>query len=368
MLREIGIGAAMASRPHILIIGAGLIGLSSADALMRGGARVTIIEAKAGPALGASYSNSAMIHPSQARPWIFEGDTEHAHAAFEATLELAKRSKIILQDRLSDMGLASAALGKAQGCFKIYPDLDAARIAQRTYKDDGITASLIMNSEDTLGQPALYFENDIWSNAYEYCLALEKDLRARGATFIYEAADLRLRQNEGAAVCALAGHVIQTDDIVICAGWQSPAILAQLGLLLTLKAVKGYAVNFPRPDMKLPFAPIMDAQSHSAMTIFDDHLRFSGTVDESSVKPLLRRWAEIAPEIFKALSPAQEMWSGFRPVSRIGRPYIGASSIKGLWVNTGHGHMGWTLSAGSGELIARMILEGQVDARYAYSG
>lgn len=357
----------MASRPHILIIGAGLIGLSSADDLSKGGASVTVIETKAGPALGASYSNSAMIHPSQARPWLFEGDVRHANAAFEATLELANRSKMLLQEKLSDMGLSFDRSPQASGCYKIYPDLDAARTAQTAYRDDGITAAVIMNNEDTLGQPALYFANDIWSNAYEYCAALEKDLRARGTTFIYEATDLRLRQNEDGLVAALRGHIFKADHIVICAGWQSPNILAQLGLTLTLKAVKGYAVNFPRPDIKLPVAPIMDAQSHSALTVFEDHLRFSGTVEETSAKPLLRRWASLAPEIFKALSPAQEIWSGFRPVSKIGRPYIGPSSIKGLWVNTGHGHMGWTLSAGSGELIARMILNGDEDARYAYS-
>ena len=360
----------MASAPHILIIGAGLIGLSSADYLMRGGASVTVIDTKAGPALGASYSNSAMIHPSQARPWLFEGDVKHAHAAFDATLELANRSKMLLQEKLRDMGLAlkDGAMAQARGCYKIYPDMTAARHAQRIYKDDGIAASVIMHNEKTLGHPALYFEDDIWSNAYAYCTALEKELRKGGALFIYEADDLRLRQNEDGVVAALGNHVFKADHIVICAGWQSPAILAKLGLSLPLKAVKGYAVNFPRPDIKLPEAPIMDAQSHSALTVFDDHLRFSGTVDESSAKPLLRRWASLAPEIFKALSPAREIWSGLRPVSKIGRPYIGPSSIKGLWVNTGHGHMGWTLSAGSGELIARMILDGEEDARYAYSG
>ena len=311
-----------------------------------------------------------MIHPSQARPWLFEGDVRHAHSAFDATFELATRSKMLMQEKLRDMGIAPAASPKARtsGCYKIYPDMDAARHAQRAYNDDGISASIVMHNEDTLGHPALYFEDDIWSNAYEYCIALEKELREGGAIFIYEAEDLRFRQNEEGVVAALAGHVFNADHIVICAGWQSPALLAKLGLSLSLKPVKGYAVNFPRPDIKLPTAPIMDAQSHSALTVFNDHLRFSGTVDARSAKPLLRRWARLAPDIFKALSPASEIWSGVRPVSKIGRPYIGPSSIKGLWVNTGHGHMGWTLSAGSGELLARMILDGAEDARYAYSG
>ena len=112
----------------------------------------------------------------------------------------------------------------------------------------------------------------------------------------------------------------------------------------------------------------MDAQSHSALTIFKDHLRLSGTIDEEDAKPLLRRWAVLAPAIFGALQPATHLWTGQRPMSEAGRPYISSTSIKGLWVNSGHGHMGWTLSAGSGQLMADMILSGVQDSRYGFAG
>ena len=135
-----------------------------------------------------------------------------------------------------------------------------------------------------------------------------------------------------------------------------------------MKAMRGFSVNFDKPDMALPYAPLMDSKTHSAMTIFEDHLRLSGTLNEESARPLLQRWCELAPDIMRALKPAKEIWSGLRPMSKAGRPYIGRTSVPGLWVNTGHGHMGWTLCAGSGDLIARMIVDGATDERFAMAG
>jgi len=154
----------------------------------------------------------------------------------------------------------------------------------------------------------------------------------------------------------------------VAAGPQSPDVMAQLGLSLPMTTLRGFSVNFKRPDMPLPFAPLMDAKTHSAMTVFEDHLRLSGTVNEDSARPLLQRWCELAPNIMRVLEPATEIWSGLRPLSKAGRPYIGSASVKGLWVNTGHGHMGWTLCAGSADLLARMILDGVEDERFAMAG
>ena len=88
---------------------------------------------------------------------------------------------------------------------------------------------------------------------------------------------------------------------------------------------------------------------------------FLGHVDEISEVALLERWSELAPDIINSLKPAKEIWSGLRPMSLSGKPYICETSLSGLWVNTGHGHMGWTLCAGSAELINEMITKGKFD-------
>ena len=348
---------------NILVIGAGLIGLSSADALMLRGHEVTLVDARSGAARGTSYANSGMIHPSQAQPWFFDGEASHKKAAFKAVHDLALRSKILLQDKLSDLGLYGEH--PVSGCYKIYSDMASARLSQKRYSESGVNSRAVMDIEATLGHSALYFEDDLWGNARDYALALEADLKARGAVFIYDAPDLRIRRGDQGITAQMKGHIFHADHVIIAAGPQSPSVLGQLGLSLPIKAVRGFAVNFDRPDMALPFAPLMDAKSHSAMTIFKDHLRLSGTVNEDSARPLLQRWCELAPNIMSALKPATEIWSGLRPMSKAGRPYIGPTSVKGLWVNTGHGHMGWTLSAGSGDLMARMILDGETDERFA---
>lgn len=354
----------MVSSPHILIIGAGLIGLSTADRLMLHGAKVTLVEARSGAGKGTSYSNSGMIHPSQARPWNFKGSKASEDAAFIATYDLAEKSKRILEEKIADLGLAQKA--KIPGCYKIYPNMEAARHAQSLYTNDDIISHVVMDVKTTLGHVALYFENDMWGNAHSYCRALAADLHERGATFIYEAGNTHLREDGGKVSLSFKGHVFKADHVIICAGPQSGDILGRLGLKLQLAKLRGFSVNFERPNIELPPVPLMDAISHSAMTIFDDHIRFSGTVGEDSARPLLKRWFELAPDIMAALKPATEIWSGYRPMSKAGRPYIGPTHIKNLWLNTGHGHMGWTLSAGSGDLMTRMIMDGARDERFTF--
>jgi len=348
---------------NILVIGAGLIGLSTADALMARGCDVTIVDARSGPARGTSYANSGMIHPSQARPWFYEADNDLERAAFKAVHDLGQRSKILLQDRLIALGLFKD--NPVPGCYKLYPDMPTARLAQKRYMDDGVISRAVMDVDATLGHSALYFEGDMWGNSRDYALALEADLKLRGAVFIYDAPDLRIRRGDHGVTAQLKGHIFHADHVVVAAGPQSPDVVGQLGIALPMKAVRGFSVNFDTPDMPLPFAPLMDAKTHSAMTVFDNHLRLSGTVNEDSARPLLQRWCELAPDIMRALKPAKEIWSGLRPMSKAGRPYISATSVDGLWVNTGHGHMGWTLSAGSGDLMTRMIMDGEIDDRFA---
>ena len=145
----------MQSSLNILIIGAGLIGLSSADALIARGHQVTVVDARSGPAYGTSYANSGMIHPSQARPWLFDGGQAMEDAAFKATYELAQRSKLLLQDKLLHLGLYRDH--PVPGCYKLYADIESARLAQKYYYDHGVTSRAVLDIEATLGHCALYF-------------------------------------------------------------------------------------------------------------------------------------------------------------------------------------------------------------------
>jgi D-amino-acid dehydrogenase len=357
----------MPKEPRILVIGAGLIGLSTAHALHEKGAEVTVLDARSGPMHGTSYSNSGMIHISQSRPWVGGGDLPHNEAPVQSVLSLARNSQKILERNFHNLGLLET-LSRPAGNYQLFEDDHAARAAQSEYEDIGIRTELMSDAVKTLGHLALHFPDDRSGNAYDYGTALAKDLEAQKTVFIYKASDLRLRAGDKGVTAQLRGHIFHCDHIVVCAGPQSSRVLSQLGLSLPLNNVRGFAVNFERPDVPLPEAPLMDGVSRSALTVFENSLRLSGTLGEMSAHPLLKRWFHLAPHVMAALSPAKEVWSGLRPVSPLGRPYISRTPFPNLWVNTGHAHMGWTLCAGAGALMAEMILEGKKDLRFSYSG
>lgn len=368
-----------------VIIGAGLIGLSTADSLIRRGVEVTVVDAHDGPVRGTSFSNSGMIHPSQARSWSpTRKATQAQRDAESATRDLAKDAMPRLLSRMEELGLQDMR-ARPRGCYQIFPDLDAARAAQTQLSADGITANVVIDPSRTFSKPALFFPEDRSGDAHAYGCALADDLTARGVTFIYGAGDVRMRWDSvpGRVAVSLAGHRFRADDVVICTGARSSEILAPLGLSARITPVRGWAVDFDLPaDFRLPPTPVMDAVSRSALTVFEDRFRLSGTWNEDSARPLLERWAELIPDVLGRAKQARSVWSGLRPVSGAGRPYIGAAPIPAdrgdtagepgtpsrLWVNIGHGHMGWTLCAGAGELAAAMITGEREDARFAYGG
>lgn len=355
----------MVRPPKILVMGAGLVGLSTADSLQRRGANVTVTDARSGAMQGTSYSNSGMIHPSQSRPWISSGDESFDLEATKTVLRLAKDSQTYLLEQFQSLGLRES-LTRPSGCYQLFENSREAQAAQDFYLSVGLQADLVSDAVKTLGHLALHFPQDRSGDAYHYGQALKSRLSEKGAVFIYKASDLKLRQGRDGITAQLRGHIFDCDHVVVCAGPQSAEVLAQMGLSLPLTSSRGFAVNFDRPNMELSEQPIMDAHSRSAMTVLGQTLRFSGTLGEASAQPLLKRWFHLAPDIMSSLSPAREVWSGLRPISPRGRPYISATPIPNLWVNTGHGHMGWTLCAGSGELIADMLLDGKEDVRFAF--
>ncbi len=357
----------MVTLPKVLIVGAGLIGLSTAYALQTQGVEVTVIDIRSEPMRGTSHANSAMIHPSQSRPWILSGDDSFDRAATKAVLELARASKTSLMKNFENLNLERTIERKA-GCYQIFDESRHVQIAQQRYSEMGIEANVVFDHVETLGHVALHLTEDFSGDAYEYGMCLTKYLQSNGAVFIYNASDLRLRRGRNGITAQLRGHVFHCDHVVVCAGPESPEVLSQLDIQLILQNLRGFAVDFIRPNMKLPEVPVMDAHSRSAFTILGNVLRLSGTMNETSAHPLLKRWFHLAPDVMAALSPAQKVWSGLRPINPMGRPFISPTSVEGLWVNTGHGHMGWTLSAGAGELMASMILNDYADERFYFTG
>ena len=357
----------MTEHHDIIIIGAGLIGLCTADELSARGLRVRVIDARPGPCEGTSFSNSGMIHPSQAMTWDPQTRlSRHVLDAARVTVDLAKRSKTLLVKKMEALGLPK----RVDGCLQLFPDIEAARAAQSRFSDIGIRANILMNAKDTFGHAACQFPDDTSGDARAFGCALAGQLIERGVSFVYNAPDLNIRKSDKRFYIKTADSLFSADQCVIAAGADSVRCLAQFDLRLSLNGVAGAAADFELPTQtsKLPDCPIMDVESRSALTVFSDRIRISGGWGLKDPKTLIDRWYEIAPELMSTLGPKRSSWTGLRPVSPVGRPYISRTSIPDLWVNTGHGHMGWTLCAGSGELLAKMMIEGHQDQRFAFFG
>ena len=357
----------MTEHHDIIIIGAGLIGLCTADELSARGLRIRVIDARPGPCEGTSFSNSGMIHPSQAMTWDPQIRlSRHVLDAARVTVDLAKRSKTLLVEKMESLGLPK----RADGCLQLFPDIESARAAQSRFSDIGIRANILMNTKDTFGQAACQFPDDTSGDARAYGCALAAKLMAQGVSFVYNSSDLNIRRTDERFYIKSGHNLFSADQCVIAAGADSVKCLAQLDLRLSLNAVAGSAADFELPTQKtlLPDCPIMDVKSRSALTVFPDRIRISGGWGLTDPTSLIGRWYEIAPELMSSFGPQRSKWTGLRPVSPVGRPYISATTISGLWINTGHGHMGWTLCAGSGELLAKMIIDGHQDQRFTYSG
>ncbi len=354
----------MSIMPHIAIIGAGLIGLSAADSLIARGARVTLIDKRAGPGQGASFCNSGMIHPSQAMPWMMASDCDdEAALAARHVYSLACVSAKLLEARMRALGVKALP---TPGCIQIFETPQAAINAQAAYRSLGVPFERRDNSRWAFSRDSLYFPGDRCGNAHAYCAALARDLTAKGARFLYDTASVVLRADGGGVDLRVDNQRLEADHIIVAAGAQSALILQSLGLNLPVRALRGHALNFKRPDIDLPPLPIMHYPTRTALTVFDDHVRLSGTIHEDDPGVLLEIWRTIAPEITLKLGEPIQTWSGERPLCDLGRPIIGSTPVPSLWVNTGHAHMGWTLCAGSGVIMADMILDGMRYERFGW--
>lgn len=336
----------------IAIIGGGLIGLSTADSLTHRGAQVTIFEKHSEVGHGAGRYNSGMIHPSQAAPWFFDDTDQHLT---QKIFRWANNSRDLLMKRREMLGCEDS--NRSPGTVQLFDSQYIGQNARDFYRELGVECREY-RGDWCFGYYGLEFPADQSGDAFLYGQKLAKNLAQKGCKFQTGVPAKLVRQ--GKNVYIKSGNQLRSfDQIVVAAGAASPKILEPLGYDLPVKPLKGHALVFGRPDFTLPRKPIMHWASRSALTVFEDHVRLSGTVDEDDPKALLEIWEEIAPETVTALGTPIVEWSGDRPHSEIGSPIIGPTSIPNVWVNAGHGHMGWSLCTWSGEMLARTIMDGQ---------
>jgi len=401
---------------RIIIIGGGLIGLASAQALIERGHDVLVLEAREDVGLETSYANGGMLTPSLPEPWNGPGVLTHLlQSLFDPRAALKLRPRVLpslvgwgiafLRNSRESRYLAATEDNYRLAVFSLARTLDVSRrlalnydLAERgtlcLFEDRAnlenrrqvceLLAPLGLRFEDytpaavVAAEPLLapirdrlvggiWLPDDARGDAHRFCQALAVAIREQGGEIRTGTRVQALVRVKGRVAAVLTGDgEVAADRIVVAAGVDSSLLLRGVGVRVAVQPAKGYSITIDAGDLgPLPSAAIADDASHAVVTTFGTRLRVVGTAEfagfdkrltPARIDNLHRILAHLLPRLAARISPADDQpWAGLRPLSADGRPYIGPTSIPGLFVNTGHGALGWTLAMGSGHLLAGLL-------------
>jgi D-amino-acid dehydrogenase len=402
---------------HVIVIGGGLAGLSAAWYLCEGGANVTLFERNASAGMETSFANGGLLHPSMVEPWNSPGvlrlllrnigRTDSAMLIRPTVLPSlmgwglrfirASRADRFLSSTRKNLRLAHYSLelmrelreregvkydGYARGSLQVFRSTSIAQSTQswvRQLADFGLEYRLLDVPELIALEPALapiagslvgaiYYPRDEGGDAHAYCQALAARLQRRGATLRYGVAckSLVRERRDVVAVVDGFGQAWRADAFVLAAGSISPLLAGNLGVALPIRPVKGYSITMPRTT-GAPRIPVSDPDLHIAVVpVGEDRIRLAGTAEfagydraivPTRISNLVRLLERTYPDYARRISPSDiSPWTGLRPMCADGMPLLGRTPVRNLFLNTGHGQLGWTMAAGSGRLMADMIL------------
>jgi len=409
---------------RVLIIGSGLIGVTSAYFLRLRGHEVTVIDRAEGPGREASFANGGLLTPSMASPWNTPGCWREllsslgrpdaamqlrlrvlpSLAAWGCTFLRNSRVQAFERNVLSNLRLALHSLlvmetmrqesaieyGRAaRGSLRIFRNeasLDQATRAANRQLSEGLGFQRLSSREAISLEPALapiarqlagalHYKADEVGDAHRFCVALTNHLRQQGVEFCFrtEVSSLMLRSGQLTAVLSERGH-LAADCYVVAAGSFSTPLLRSVGVRLPVRPAKGYSVTLDDPQKRPALRiPLVDDHLHAAVVPLEGVIRVAGTAEFAGydrtlnprrIRGLMTLLKDVLPRAPLDSSTARS-WCGLRPVSADGVPIIGPTPISNLWVNTGHGHLGWTMAAGSAQLLADLVSEASPSIRPA---
>ncbi len=415
----------------VIVLGAGLLGVTSAYFLRQQGHDVTVIDRQATPAAETSFANGGQISVSHAEPWanpsaplkvlkwlgqedapllfriradmrqrlwglqfLRECTPARTRRNIEQIVRLGTYSRDMLQALRRDIGIEYDQ--RTQGILHFYTsqkEFDGAEGPAAQMRELGCDRRVISADEAVRLEPALrhirpqlagatYTAQDESGDASRFARELVARCRADGVQFLMSHTVTALREAGGQI-----DHVEATDAegrfqrvcgnaYVLAMGSLSPLVAAPLGIRLPIYPAKGYSVTMPVKDVKVAHqVSLTDDEYKLVFSRLGDRLRIAGTAELNGYdRDLNRVRCEAIVKRTEALFPGAgdaeqaQFWTGLRPATPSNVPIIGRSKIANLYLNTGHGTLGWTHSCGSGKSIARIVSGLAPEVDFAFTG
>ncbi|MEY3944843.1 MAG: hypothetical protein RL697_856 [Pseudomonadota bacterium] len=398
----------------VVVLGAGVIGTTTAWALARQGAEVTVIERQPGAALETSYANAGQVSPGYSTPWAAPGIPlkamkwlfqRHAPLAIrldgswfqmrwmahmlancsasrytinkERMMRLSEYSRDCLRNWRAEVGLHydERSAGTLQ-LFRTQAQLDAAQRDVEVLQACGVPFELldrtgVIRAEPGLAHASASFcgglrlPNDETGDCHQFTSQLATKATELGVKFLYGQSVSHL-QHDGQHLqgITLADQTtLHADRYVLAAGSYSRDLLLPLGLDIPVYPVKGYSLTLPiTNDALAPQSTVLDETYKIAVTRLGDRIRVGGMAElggfDLRLNPRRRQTLEkVTRELFAGGDLSQaEFWTGLRPMTPDGTPLVGATPLSNLYLNTGHGTLGWTMACGSAQVLADQIM------------
>ncbi len=401
----------------VAVIGSGITGVTTAYALLQRGHQVVVLDRQRYAAMETSFANGGQLSASNAEVWNsaatllkgmrwmlrqdaplllnpwpsvhkyswlgeFTGQIRNYRANTIATTRLAIEARKYLFSIAEQEGIDFDL--ERRGILHIYRDkagFDAAARVNGLLREGGLDRRAVTPEEMRQIEPTLhgsyyggfFTPSDSTGDIHKYTRGLAEACMRRGARFLFEAEVTALRHGQDGIAIAWrpakdgeTGEVLRADAVVVCAGVASRRFAAMLGDRINVYPVKGYSITVHLDDARsqeaAPSVSLLDdATKIVSSRLGGDRFRVAGTAEFNGenrdirmdrIRPLVQ-WTE---ELFPEVSTARVVpWAGLRPMTPNLMPRIGAGRRPGVFYNTGHGHLGWTLSAATAQMVAEAM-------------
>ena len=397
----------------VLVLGGGVIGVSTAYYLARAGHEVEVVDRQPGPALETSYANAGEVSPGYSAPWAGPGVplkamkwmlmkhsplvvrpgldpaqwrfmlamlancTEGAYALNKSRMvPIAEYSRDCMRALRQETGIAYDA--RAQGTLQLFRTqaqldgiakdveiLQQYKVPFEVLDREGfcrVEPALALTKEKFVG--ALRLPGDETGDCFDFTNRLAAMAEQLGVRLHWGAAIQGLRA-EGGRITSVHtdGGERRADAVVLALGSYSTQLLAPLGIRIPVYPVKGYSITVPITDAAAaPESTIMDETHKVAVTRLGDRIRVGGTAElagfDTTLRDSRRRTLEhVVTDLFPRGGDVAKatFWTGLRPMTPDGTPIVGPTPYANLSLGTGHGTLGWTMAAGTGRVLADVI-------------